>query len=40
MPKAIYTQIRTWLARFLKLAQKSNVNYVIIDDMYKINIDL
>lgn len=27
-------------ARFLKLAQKSNVNYVIIDDMYKINIDL
>lgn len=27
-------------AQFLELAQKNNVNYVLIDDLYKINIDL
>lgn len=27
-------------AQFLELARKNNVNYVLIDDLYKINIDL
>ena len=27
-------------AQFLKFAQKYNVNYVLIDDKYEINIDL